>query len=1167
MRKIAAIILAILILPSLVQADSTSGRAVNVDLTVGDISITYQDSTNRSKYQMFSSNYPIVGFNKPQNLYVTDGVLGVGMNINVEIENLGTSQSGFIDVQVYILHNEYTRFELLNQSNALTPIPGSSTSSTDFTYVPKYAGNHTVQISVSNSVGDDDTSNNQKSRHLTVAYSYDNCDDMSSWNVVGDWGTSADAYITSPSAFHIGNGQFSTYSASTTSTLTTPSMNLSDDANGHNAAIGYSFFYTGGANSGDTLKGYALSSTGTWDETFTIQGVVDNDFTDGSNNWQTFSATHNGRNSPLIPLTNDYFHSNSQFRFTFTSDSSGEDIGYYIDEFVIIYDQTARKSEYGMSLSGVNTFGGLPLDWSITRFSVENTGNISGRFTPSVYGVPDGWTHFFANTNGASISSSGIQLLPGEIREFDLRVLVDENASQGNIPIIVNITSNLYQDIQNSVQSSIKILPSRIPDIIVPEFTPRCKPGDTCQFPVEIRNIGEATDVFTISISDKNIPSGWSVQLNWNQSNSMLVRTDTPREIWIEVTVPSGIEPDVTAEAYLTATSTNDTRRTDTEVIDVAAAMFSNAQITSDETSTLEIDPGDFVDVDFRIWNNASRIDIFQPSIAFTDVPGWTVSLVNTPDLAISQGSSSTFTVRITAPITAQSGDVGPIISPKAISLRSGEEIIGDSWQGIKVNPFYNLSIELTNYPSTLTPGIPVQISLQITNHGNGQDTAIIDMPWSPNSWEWWALSEGVNVTNGLDLSAPFDLNEQKQVDLWILLPSLEAAGEVHELMISVISITGEEIYPVDNEVTFESITEIIKQPRLDGYFGESVVETNTTHTFNATAWNIGNAVDSSSKVKLSIQTSPPTNCVIGFLSTSKGQSKSSGEWLSLNLGPTQHVNITSDVIIGADCDLNTIISITLELEGGSDELGRPVVKKLSSVLMVGERRNVIFENTVPSTIPVENKDSQLIWINLTSTSTTSEIFDVSAVLPESWGLICDGVAIHLESSRIELAQGNLNPQIHNMRCELVRESGVLSGDVTILLKGADGRINHTFTEEYLWAESKSEDSLFSSQPILVGSIAIPIVLLLIFMLLRKRGNQDTEIFEDEKYSEDDVPLVGPPASSFEDNSSQSDVASEDQAMIEYQRQLEEYNRKMAEYQAWQAAQGSQPTAEPSHHE
>ena len=76
MRKIAAIILAILILPSLVQADSTSGRAVNVDLTVGDISITYQDSTNRSKYQMFSSNYPIVGFNKPQNLYVTDGVLG-----------------------------------------------------------------------------------------------------------------------------------------------------------------------------------------------------------------------------------------------------------------------------------------------------------------------------------------------------------------------------------------------------------------------------------------------------------------------------------------------------------------------------------------------------------------------------------------------------------------------------------------------------------------------------------------------------------------------------------------------------------------------------------------------------------------------------------------------------------------------------------------------------------------------------------------------------------------------------------------------------------------------------------------------------------------------------------------------------------------------------------
>jgi len=84
---------------------ATSGRSVGVDLDVTDISISYPDTSNRSLYQMFSSNYPIANFDKPENLYVTDGVVGVEMNINVIIKNLGTIQSGFIDVSILILHN------------------------------------------------------------------------------------------------------------------------------------------------------------------------------------------------------------------------------------------------------------------------------------------------------------------------------------------------------------------------------------------------------------------------------------------------------------------------------------------------------------------------------------------------------------------------------------------------------------------------------------------------------------------------------------------------------------------------------------------------------------------------------------------------------------------------------------------------------------------------------------------------------------------------------------------------------------------------------------------------------------------------------------------------------------------------------------------------------
>ena len=1159
MKKIAFLVLATLLLPSLSQVVATSGRASNIDLAVGDISITYTDSTNRSKFQMFSSNYPIIGFNKPQSLYVTDGVLNVEMNINVKIDNIGTVQSGFVDVQFYVLHNEYTRFELLNTTVGISPIPGSSTGSADVLWTPTYSGNHTLQIIVSNSNGDDDLSNNQKSRHMTVAYSYDNCDDLTTWSKSGEWSTSSDAIITPSYSCHVGNGESSTYSSSTTSTLTTPVMNLADDVNDHKAAIGYSFFYTGGANTGDMLTGYALDDAGNWDQTFTLQNVVDNNFQDGSSNWQTFTASYNNRNSPLIPLGNEHFHANSQFRFTFTSDGSAEDIGYWFDELVIIYDQAARKDEFNIDMSGVNTFGGLPGDWSITRLAIENIGNISARYTPDVSGIPEGWTYYFSNINGANIGSSGLELLPGETKIFDLRVMVDENASQGNIPVIVNVTSNTHSDIQDSITTSVKVLPSRIPDLIVPEFTPRCKPGQTCMFPVELRNIGEATDVFNISVEDKNVPNGWTISLSWNQSNMVLVRTDSPQHIWLTATVPQGIEPDVTAEVYLTATSTNDTRRSDTEVIDVAAAMSSNASVQIEETMDIEIDPGSSVDISVRVFNNASRIDIFSPDVAFTDTPGWSVVLLNTPDMAISPGASSTFKVRITSPSTAQAGDLGPMISPKVLSSRSGEEITGNAWQGVKVASYRNISIELLANPVTLTPGIAINFDVKISNYGNGPDTAQLSLPWSPSTWTWWALSDGVNVTESIDLSAPYDLMNEKTVNVWLLLDPLEAPGEIHEITIQASSINAEDISPSDNIVMFEAVTEVIKQPRLDGYFGETIVETNSSYKFNAIAWNIGNSVDTSLRSKLLIQTSPPTQCVIGFIETDSGLSKPSNEWMMMNLGPTQSTNITMDILIGPDCPLNTIVSAKLQLEGGADNIGRPILKELTAVLMVGERRNVEIDYTKIDDVTVPYDANQLLWINLTSTSTQKEILNVTAYTTDGWGVVCDEIPIHTNSVSINLNEGHLNEQIHNLRCEIIRESGAYSSTVNISIIGEDGRINFNLVQSLTWEKEPEVDRLFSfKSPIFVGTTVAIVILIGVLLMVFLRNGED-EFSDDDKYEAQDYnePVTGPPASSFEPQQQESTQVV-DPAMAEYQRQLDEYNRQMAEYQAWQESQGSQ---------
>ena len=104
----------------------TSGRATGVDLTVDSINIFYPDSTNSTKYRMFSSNYPIASFNRPQSLFAIDAVLNVESQIDITIENLGTSSSGVITVTAKLLHNEYTYFEIASVSTQVSQISGGS---------------------------------------------------------------------------------------------------------------------------------------------------------------------------------------------------------------------------------------------------------------------------------------------------------------------------------------------------------------------------------------------------------------------------------------------------------------------------------------------------------------------------------------------------------------------------------------------------------------------------------------------------------------------------------------------------------------------------------------------------------------------------------------------------------------------------------------------------------------------------------------------------------------------------------------------------------------------------------------------------------------------------------------------------------------------------------
>ena len=64
-----------------VMANPASG----VDLRVNGAAVAYTNSVDEGKYKMFSSNYPILGFNRPAELFVIDAMVNVSATLTITV--------------------------------------------------------------------------------------------------------------------------------------------------------------------------------------------------------------------------------------------------------------------------------------------------------------------------------------------------------------------------------------------------------------------------------------------------------------------------------------------------------------------------------------------------------------------------------------------------------------------------------------------------------------------------------------------------------------------------------------------------------------------------------------------------------------------------------------------------------------------------------------------------------------------------------------------------------------------------------------------------------------------------------------------------------------------------------------------------------------------------
>ena len=1105
----------------------TTGRSTGVDLTISDISFSYPSSSDQMKYQMFSSNHPILNFDRPEDLFVVDAVIDVPITIDFTVSNLGTANSGNLNIVITVLHNEYSGFELHNETVTVSSINGGSSTTGQKTITPTYSGNHTIKVYPVASIIDDNPNNDILLNSFTVAYRYFNCDDLSGWTVGNQWSSNSDTSLSQGYACHIGNGQSSTYSSNLNTALITPPLDMSDAVSNPTRTNGISFYYTGSILSGDVMKVYINDNNGNWNEMASVSGTIDQVFTDGAN-WQTWSVNHAGAFSPVIPAQQQYFTAQTQFKFEFTSDTLNEDIGLWMDDIVIVYDQKVKQNEFGLTTTGVSTSGAVPGSWGKATVEMTNIGNITETFTPSIIGVPTNWNIYYSSTSGVSINPSyGITLQPGETKQFDINFQPDSQATQGLYQVTFKGQSNQYNMIQSQLSMQFQVIPDRIPEITPPASIPSCQPGNTCTFEVEITNIGGAIDVFEIIIDSNELPVGWSVALAWSQPTSILSQPGTPTIILMTYTVPSDALPDSVGKFDLRVTSQNDSSRVDIQEIELTASMISSAEVMMSMQSSQSnwiISPGESKTIYYTIWNNASSQDIFLPSVKVRDQGQWIIEQPNQNNLVINSGKETTFSIEITAPVQSQVGDICPKITAEITSIRSGALFTGEELLELEISRRDDLTISLVDEPILFIPGQNNSVEILVENKGNGPNDAQILVEGLPNDWSWVLYYEGEIVQNPISLTAIYDLDSIKQIQILINPNSTTFAGSKYEYNILVSSFDETvDSNNSDNQINLHATVSTTHNIVIDSRETQIFAGVGNFTVVEATIQNLGNIIENNVLIRAQVSLLDSSIEIEPYFTI--GQSGIIFELdkfqsLSLEIGQKYDLEVGFKIPEGTEIGTMIVVKFDIQSTNGSGL----EFQSSQTLIETNYRRSMVvdfYSNNIQS---IGESEGAFVMLNLTSTSTISENFTINLLMPESWQAVCSGEILGPNGIYLQNAPGYLQEQFTATRCEIYPLNGVDSGEVIITVNNNDDTLIWSNSRIYTF-DRNDEQSFSMSSNMIAGSIAgiLAIIIITLLVLRVKRTDEEPELkVETPNNNISGPPVSGPPVSSFVANQTQS---------------------------------------------
>jgi len=1123
-----AVLMVLLMLVSFIPASqATQGRA-GPDIVPTAALVTYVSSTDHSEHAALSSQNPSsIGMNRPADLWIIDGMLGLAQEIEVTLENQGDAAAGTFNVDIEIIHDEYTDFILHSHRGSVNSIAAGGSATVTTTWTPDYSGNHTIRVTALLS-NDANTNNDVGTRSLTIGNLYDRAETSGSWTLGNNWYVSDEASLSGTNSFHVGGATSSSnYGNNWDTSLTSATIDTSDAHSSPTRGIGIGFFYTGSSWSGnppaDSGDGMDID---VWDGSSwirispsTISADVDTDFsstTGGGSNWLISINQVGNVVVPYWGMPASAMNSQFKFRINFHSNAAGTNIGHWVEDIVMFYDQKARAEEFSIGASAGTSGHAQAGDWAETTVSLSNSGNLSDSVALSVSNLPNGWNHRFQHMTGSQIQEGArIDLAKGESRTVKLLVQPSAGSPMGSTSVNVHAHS-MESTVSATTSASFIVDPGYQPAWVEQDPGFPCAPGSACDFEITLRNDGDGQDTFALSSSPVLNQDGWTFGLKWDQPTMVTVPQGGTETVTITANLAQDALPGMRANTEFKAVSQADPDKSATMRVNVTASMVSNGGVGVNPDDVPEdgwwITPGESITVPFTIWNNATQQDSYSFSFDSTGVFGWTIELLSSNSVIIGPGGDARVLVTFTAPENAQANDPGPIVTPHAISTESGMTATEEVFSGIRVRQLHDVTLTMNAPDLDIIPGQPNEVPFEVENLGNGAENIVFDLQVS-SGWNWWVEFNSAIIDGPLSLSTIYDGNSAALGSLWVEVPGNEDPGQVFDLTFTASSIVGDDATPEDATFTWQYRTQMTAIPEISEFEDDEVsLWLGQSQSWTLSLQNSGNTYDSSMRLRVTSDKNVPG--MIVQMVTSRGTGQLNG-WVDVPMGPGG----VEDVLVFFESlenfPLGESIRLSVEVEGGQITSQDVVIQSLSTdvLVTVDQKRSVAAVWNLDSEVLHNPGEMSTFQINVTTDSTMAVTVTLNSTVPESVFLDCrprtqDGNVV------VFMPESSPGPaQTATIDCDISLEADERARTVLFEVTDDQGELIWESGPVHLKTKQIDESGGFAgfgSATLLIGGIMGGIVFISFFiymttLILRRRRKLD----EIEDLDEDEVVAYG----------------------------------------------------------